>query len=208
MVTWVRSLLGLVAGERDARLAAAIVDDPPEGLTVDQEMRWSVATAWSSLGLEGAAERVAAERRRDRSDRGERAELTASVARPDLAVKEETWERLHGSGYPSLHLAMAAARGFWRRSQREMLDPFVPRFFEGLPDVFDRWEFEAARAYWGNLFPRHRVDEDVQARVRSLLERDDLTAPLRRLLREADDDLGRALRCRAFAEAGLLPVPG
>ncbi|MDX1689860.1 MAG: aminopeptidase N [Acidimicrobiia bacterium] len=200
-VTWFRALLGLVVHPDDARLAARLVDDPPAGLPVDQDMRWSVASAWASLGLEGADDRVAAERRRDPTDRGERSLTTARAARPDPDVKAEVWERLHEGGYPSLHLAMAAARGFWRRTQREIVDPYVPRFFEGLPALFDDWEFEAARAYWGSFFPRHRIDEEMAGHVRVLLERDDVSGPLRRLGREAADDIARALRARGFAAA-------
>ena len=202
-VTWFRALLGLMTSQDDARLAARLVDDPPEGLAIDQDMRWSVAIAWSSLGVELAAERVAAERARDHSDRGERAVMTANAALPDADVKAEVWDRLHGSGYPSLHLAMAAARGFWRRSQRDLVDPYVPRFFDGIANLFDTWEFEAARAYWGNFLPRYRVDTEIRSHIDDVLADSDTTSALRRLLREAGDDLDRALRCRAFAAQSL-----
>ena len=81
-------------------------------------MRWAVAINWVALGLDGADDRLASERLRDSSDRGDRAMVTAEASRPDPAVKEEVWQRLHTGGYPSLHLTLAAARGFFRRSQR------------------------------------------------------------------------------------------
>src|SRR3989304_1829021 len=74
---------GAVAGP-----SAGLVARPPTGLAVDQEMRWSVAVRWVALGLEGADARVAAERKRDPSDRGDRAVVTATVARPDTAAKQ------------------------------------------------------------------------------------------------------------------------
>jgi aminopeptidase N len=199
-VLWARALIGNAFTSGDAGRAARLVDDPPEGLTVDQDMRWAVAVRWAALGIDGAEDRLAAERERDPSDRGDRAVVAAEAARPDPAAKDETWERLHGDGYPSLHLSLAAASGFWQRSQAAILERFVEPFFEGLPGVFAAREHEAARAYFRSLFPHHLIDEATRARIASLLARDDIGPMLRRLLTETDDDIDRALACRSLAE--------
>lgn len=200
-VLWARALISLALSEGDARRAAEIVDDPPAGLSIDQDMRWAVAVRWSALGIDGAADRLATERERDPSDRGDRAMAAAEAARPDPAVKADVWQRLHGDGYASLQLASAAAGGFWQRSQRDLLEGFIGPFFEGVPGVFAEREPEAARAYFRTTFPGHRVDEDMRRRIAAVLERDDLGPMLRRMLREADDELARALKCRDFAAA-------
>ncbi|NQV08209.1 aminopeptidase N [bacterium] len=139
-VLWARALLGLASGPEEQAIAAALMDDPPDGLAIDQDMRWSVAVAGVAAGAAGAEDRLAAERERDGSDRGDRAMAGAEAARPTPGVKEEVWERLHNHGYESLHLALAGASGFWRRRQQEMLEPYVPRFFDGLPGLFAEWE--------------------------------------------------------------------
>ena len=126
----------------------------------------------------------------------------AEAATPDASTKAEVWERLHGSGYPSLRLALAAAGGFWRRSQRDICDPFVPRFFDGVAELYTSWEQEAAKNYFTAFFPSHRVDEPMIEMVGAVLEDDSIGPMLRRQLVEARDDLERALRCRAFAAAG------
>jgi aminopeptidase N len=199
-VLWGRALLGQARSPEDAHLAAALVDTPPEGMAVDQDMRWAVAVNWVALGLEGAEERLAAERERDSSDRGDRAMATAEASRPDLTTKEEVWERIHANGYGSLALAMAAAKGFFPRSQRELVEPFVTRFFEGLPGLFTEWEAEASRAYFRNLFPWHRIDGSTREMVDGVLTRGDIGPMLRRLLIEAGDDLDRAIACREYAQ--------
>jgi aminopeptidase N len=198
-VLWMRALLRAVAGPEDVTLATGLVDDPPEGLAIDQDMRWSAAVSAAALAADGVADRLAVERERDPSDRGDRALARAVAAGPDPASKEQVWERLHSHGYGSLHLALAAAGGFWQRSQREMLEPFVPRFFEGLPGLFAEWEVEAARGYFNTFFPHYRVAEDTLDRTAGLLERDDLGPILRRMLVEEDDVVRRSLACRAFA---------
>ncbi|HUU61591.1 MAG TPA: M1 family aminopeptidase, partial [Acidimicrobiia bacterium] len=200
-VLWCRALIGQARSAEDARLAVTLVDVPPDGLAIDQDMRWAVAVDWVALGLEGAGDRLASERLRDPSDRGDRAMVTAEASRPDPAAKDEAWQRIHGQGYGSLHLAMAAAKGFFRRSQRDLVEPFVPRFFEGLPGLFNEWEAEASRAYFHHLFPWHRIEVSTRQMVDGVLARGDIGPMLRRLLIEAGDDLDRAIACRGFVEA-------
>jgi aminopeptidase N len=132
---------------------------------------------------------------------------TAEASRPDPAVKEEVWQRIHGNGYGSLQLAMAAARGFFRRSQRSLVEPFVTRFFEGLPGLFTEWEAEASRAYFRSLFPWHRIEPSTREMVGGVLARGDIGPMLRRLLVEAGDDLDRAIACRRYAEEAAKPAP-
>lgn len=197
-VLWARSLVGLALTPEDAVIAAELVDRPPAGLEVDQDMRWSVAIRWASLALPGSDERLASERDRDPSDRGERALITAASSRPDAAVKEDVWKRIHGDGYESLFALRAAASGFWRRSQADIVEPYVEPFFSGLADLFSRWEAEAARAYFRVFFPRHRIDQDMRDRIAAVLS-GEIGPMLRRMLLEEDDDIRRAIACRAVA---------
>ena len=201
-VLWIRALIGRASSEQDVRTATALIDVPPDGLAVDQDMRWAVAIRWAALGLPGAEERLESERARDGSDRGDRAVAAAGAARPDPSVKEDVWARIHEGGYPSLRLGLAAMGGFWQRHQREMLEPYVPRFFDGLPGLFVEWESEAARAYFTTFFPWYRIESGTADLVEALAGRGDLGPMLRRMLAEAGDDLGRALACRARAAGG------
>jgi len=201
-VLWARALTGLSITEQDAVLAARVVDEPTDGLAVDQGMRWSVAIRWVSLGLDGAAERLAIERNRDGSDRGDRAMARAEAATPDAAIKQDVWERLHGGGYPSLHLALAGAGGFWRRSQRDIVEPFVARFFDGLPALFGDWEQEAAKNYYATFFPEYRIEESTLELIDGVLADDSIGPMLRRQLTESADDIQRALACRTLAASG------
>ncbi|HSM01386.1 MAG TPA: aminopeptidase N [Acidimicrobiia bacterium] len=200
-VLWARALIGLAMTPEDASRAADLVDDPPKGLTVDQDMRWAVAVRWAALGIDGADVRLDAERKRDKSDRGDRAMTTAAVARPDAMAKKEAWERLHGDGYPSLRMSIAAAGGFWFRHQAELVEPYIEPFFAGLVGVFTDREAEAAKAYFRSMFPSHVVDQSMRERIAAVLEEEGIRPMLRRLLVEADDDLRRAMEARALAES-------
>ena len=201
-ITWARVLVGLAITAEDiarvCRLADGALTVP--GFTVDQDMRWAIAARTVAHGMEGSDARVAAERERDPSDRGQRALLRCEVSAPDAAGKEAAWERFHGEGYGSLHLTAAAMGGFQWNVQRELLSPYRERFFGSVAEVFRRGENEFSRTYFGGLFPAYRVDEETLRQSQALLsELGDELPLLTRSLLEANDDLERTIACRAFA---------
>jgi aminopeptidase N len=201
-IIWARTLINVAVTPTDilrtGRLADGELSVP--GLTVDQDMRWEIATRYTAFGLAGAEQRAELERRRDPSDRGQRAMIRIDAARSDPQAKEEAWNRINGEGYGSLQLTASAMRGFNWHVQRELLEPYVERYFSAVPSVFDTRDLEFAQRYHGALFPAYRVEPAILDRSRRLLEEVGETLPtLRRALLEANDDLERAIRCREFA---------
>ncbi len=163
-------------------------------------MRWAVAALAVAHGLPGAADRLAAERASDPTDRGEREALRAETGAPDPVVKAAAWERIHGEGYGSFHLTQAAMNGFNHAHQATLLAPYVDRFFEALPTVAADRDHPFVRAYVTALFPAYRPEAALVARARELAEaRGEELPSLRRVLLEAADDMERAVVCRAFA---------
>ena len=203
-IIWARTLIGVAINPPDIRHCGDLADGKVEipGLTIDQEMRWSIAARYVAYGIEDAAERVAEERRRDPSDRGQRALLRCEVSAPDTAVKQAAWERFQTgpSAYGSLHLTGAAMGGFHYWAQAALLQPYVERYFEALPGIFEREEREFSGTYFSNLWPSYLVDRPTLERAQRLLAATPETSTLlRRSLREAIDDLERAVKCREFA---------
>ena len=201
---WLRAAIGTLAHADDAALLAGLLDgmlDLPD-VPVDQEMRWGIVTAASAFGLAGAPERIAGELARDPTDRGERFALTATVAASDAAAKAEAWARIHAGGYGSLHQTRAAMAGFNHAHQAALLAPYVDAFFDAVAGIVAGHEHAFSNAYVGRLFPAYRVEPAIVGRARALAAAEgDRLPTLRRLLAEAADDLERAVRCRAVAEA-------
>ncbi|MDQ3491908.1 MAG: aminopeptidase N, partial [Chloroflexota bacterium] len=203
-IAWLRGAIGSAASAPDLEPLLALADGGTvlPGVNVDQQMRWDLAIKAVALGVAGAEERVEAEAARDGSDRGQRARIRAAAARPDAAAKEEAWERIHGEGYGSFHLTRAAMQGFLWPSQVDLLERFESRFFVEVRGVFTARDHPYAEAYMAALFPDHVPHPDTLARAQQMLE----TLPadevvIRRALHEKLDDLARALRVRAVAEA-------
>jgi aminopeptidase N len=202
-IIWARAVIGTANTPEDIELTGRLADglESVAGLTVDQEMRWGIAAKHMAYALPGAQERVADEAKRDPSDRGQRAQLRAETSVPDPAVKAAAWERFNGEGYGSLYLTAAAMAGFNWTDQRSILEPYVERFFVTVPDIFRTRDKEFASDYFTALFPGYRVEQALLDRSERLLGEAGNELPnLARMLREANDDLARAIRCRAFAE--------
>ncbi|MGH2610706.1 MAG: ERAP1-like C-terminal domain-containing protein, partial [Tepidiformaceae bacterium] len=171
-IIWARALIGSAINEEDIAQTGRLADgeEVVEGLTVDQDMRWGIAARFVGFGLPGAAERVAKELERDPSDRGQRAKLRCEISVRDAGVKQAAWEKFHSAeGYGSLYLTQAAMSGFNWHSQRELLAPYVDRFFERVKGVFKERDKEFATGYFGALYPSYRVERDMLARSEALL---------------------------------------
>ena len=170
------------------------------GFELDQDMRWSLAVKQVAYGIPGGQERITRERERDPSDRGQRAAARAATAAPDADHKARAWEQFIHDRDASLHMVGAAMDGFLWTHQADLLDPYVGRFLDEVPGIFQSRDKDFANRYFGALFPHYRPDDTVIARTTALLASLDDTDPsLQRKLLEALDDLKRARACRAFA---------
>ncbi|MDQ3879862.1 MAG: ERAP1-like C-terminal domain-containing protein, partial [Chloroflexota bacterium] len=202
-IVWARTIIGIAGREEDVRDVAGLVDgDDVASSVIDQEMRWAIAVRAAAFGLPDADARLAAERARDPSDRAERAARRAEAAKPNPETKRDVWERLVRDGYPSLQLAVDAMQGFNWAHQRDVLGPFVERYFASVAGVFETADQRYAVAFARHLFPTYRVEPAILRRSEELVtELGDRLPTLTRVLREANDDLARAIACRAYAEA-------
>ena len=201
-IIWARSVIATAIVPADIERVAQLVDgaESVPGLTIDQDMRWSVALKFVGHGMDGSDQRIKTEAERDPSDRGQRAQIRAQVSVPSATVKAEAWEKINGDGYGSLYLTNAAMSGFNWTHQRDLLSEYVARFFEGLPGIFKTRDREFASDYLRALFPGYLVNDVVLGQSQAVLASHGEELPvLARMLREANDDLSRAIRCRQFA---------
>ncbi len=204
-IIWARTVFGLAVNEEDIVRATRLADgvDNIAGLEIDQDMRWDLALRHVGYGLDGAQARLQAEHERDPSDRGARAMHRAEVSVPDAAVKTAAWKRFTEDGqnaYGSLHMTGAAMSGFHWWVQRDLLEPYVEPYFNELERIFQEHDNEFARAFFGGLYPGYRAIDDTLERGESVIrEIGDSLPVLTRSLREANDELSRAIACRKFA---------
>jgi aminopeptidase N len=179
----------------------------PPGLAVDADLRWALLLRLAVLGAAGEDE-IAAEERRDRSDRGVEEATRCRAARPDPEAKRRAWEVFMAGRDVSNRIVVAAADGFWQPEHATLTDPYAARFFA---------EVGATAAWRGGqllvtatraAYPSVVVAPATLAAAEALLAADGMHPLLRRELVDATDDLRRALAARAVAVAADLPGEG
>jgi aminopeptidase N len=203
-IIWARAAIAWAESAADIGRLIALADgkETVAEFTFDQEMRWAVAIKAIAFGVAGAAERIAAEARKDQSDRGRRAQIRAAASAPNREAKDEAWQLIHGEGYGSFHLTRAAMQGVFWNNQAELVEPYVDSFFDRLREVFETRDHPFARSYLLTLYPAYRADPRVVDRSREILSELDGQLPtLSRQLAEVTDELERAIRVRRFAES-------
>jgi aminopeptidase N len=205
-LTWARAAAAFARGpaQLDPLLALADRSGSPPGFDADQELRWQLAVKAAAFGLAEADARLDEERRRDPSDRGQRALIRAEASRPEPSSKASAWDRIHGAGYGSDYRTRAALAGFQWVHQRTVLAPFRVPFYEHVAEVYATRDHAYAGAYARALVPDRWAEPSELGRIRDFtasLGEDQ--ALLHRQLSEVADDLERDIRVRAFAVASL-----
>ena len=90
--------------------------------------------------------------------------------------------------------------GFNWWCQSDLLVPYIDRYFTILPDIFRNMDKVFSLDFARAMMPVYRVERDVLARSEEVLREIGDTLPsLTRVLKEANDDLLRAIKCREFA---------
>ena len=168
--------------------------DVPEGLVVDNELRWHVVRRAAVLGaLDEAA--VGRELAADRTASGQLQAEAALAALPDEGTKRRSWDALV-SGAVTNAQVRAIGGAFWQRRQSDLLRPYAARYLQVLPRLWSELSPQLAGSLTLQLFPSTLVEPDVIAGVDAFLDTDGLPAGLRRVLLEQCDDLRRAWRAQ------------
>jgi aminopeptidase N len=86
---------------------------------------------------------------------------------------------------------------FQQFGQEELLEPYAERFFEALPEVWERRDLPETLAYGRRMYPHLMISEETIDRTDRYLAQDSVPSPVRRLLLEGREGVARALRARA-----------
>jgi aminopeptidase N len=179
----------------------------PEGLQVDQDLRWAIVGRLAALGrLDEAA--IAAEEQADGSVTGQERAAGARAARPTAEAKAEAWRlAVEEDRIPNAQQS-AICLSFWQRHQDEILEPYIEQYLRLAEDI------SASRGVWAtkgislrksalrNLFPRPTEQRPFLHRLDAWLEGAEIAQSVRRVILERRDETVRALACQTAIEAG------
>ncbi len=199
-LAWAHAFLGSVRDAEHLAVLRALLDgaDVIDGLSLDAELRWAILHALSANGG-ASADDIAAELDRDPSAAGLRHAATARALHPLAEAKAEAWRLATEDDTLPNAMQEAIIRGFAHATQGNLLEPYVQRYFETVPGVWERRTSEVAQNVVIGLFPTwtSTITQDTLDAADEFLARAELPSALRRLVSEGRSDVARALRARA-----------
>ncbi len=142
-----RSFISAATSEEQLATARGLLDGSVTyaDLRVDIELRWLIVRALAAAGVgDGLAE---AELERDPTDRGRRHASAARASRPTPEAKAEAWETIVADETQYLATLEAIMAGFQRPDQEAVLEPYAERYFEVLPEIWERRDLTVALAF-------------------------------------------------------------
>jgi aminopeptidase N len=178
-------------------------DEIVDGLKVDTDLRWAFLHRLVTMGV-ADAEAVDAELDRDSTAAGQRHAASCLAARPTRTAKQEAWSSVVEQGDLPNAIQSAVIGGFVQPDQRDLLEPYVDRYFAALPRIWTNRTNEIAQRIVIGLYPGLLVQQSTLDATDAFLANQDLVPALRRLVLEGRDGVARSMRAqqrdRAAAE--------
>ncbi len=168
------------------------------GLKVDTDLRWFFLIALTERGAVNKAE-LDAELAKDNTTSGNIAFETCLAAMPNNEAKAYAFNKvLNEDIVTSIRSALIA--GFQRPIQRNLLEPFVNLYFDNLINAWESKSYEGAAKYVTGFYPTWIVKQSTVDATNAWLSGagKDSPAVLRKLVKESQDGLIRALKVQAL----------
>lgn len=175
-----------------------LLDGKISGLKVDTDLRWFFLITLTERGATTKAE-LDAELVADNTTSGNIAFETCLAAMPNHEAKAYAFNKvLNEDVVTSIRSALIA--GFQRPIQRELLEPFVGLYFDNLIAAWESKSYEGAAKYVTGFYPAYVVKQSTVDATNSWLAGagKDSPAVLRKLVKESQDGLIRALKVQAL----------
>jgi len=193
LVSWTATApdqLDLVAGLLDGSTA-------PPGLAIGSELRWSLLGRLAAAGRTGDRA-INAELARDHTDAGARNAAACRAAIGDPGHKAAAWRVLTDPAGIAIDLLRSVAAAFYQPAQAELLAPYAERYFEVLPELWQRSGGHLRVARGNALFPVTATGPALIDRIDAFLAAEPRDPGLARVLIEHRDQVERAVRSRAL----------
>jgi len=203
---WLTSYIGHAMSKPDLDRLAAILDGKQElkGVTLSQDLRWTMLQALSIRNYAGIDARIAAEQERDKSDSGQSAALEAAVLRPDAKVKAERLAQIHDL---QTKLPFSRVRtmmeNIYPMAQSRLNEQTAAERLKQLPALDKAAGPVYMRAYATSMIPMTCTPENVARLKAAADEYKDLAAGTRRGLLIAHQEDSRCVAIRKAMTVSL-----
>ncbi len=196
-LTFVRNIAGLARTTEHISLVSDWLNgvNVPTGLAVDTDLRWSLLARLVALGAlpESAIDE---ELKRDNTAGGQRQAAAARAGVPTAEAKARAWSAaIDNDELPNAILENTVG-GFAQVDQRELLVPYIDKYFAMLPGIWKSRTNETAQTITRGFFPSLLESQEVLDKADAFLA-SDTDAGSTRMIRELRDGVARSLKCQA-----------
>lgn len=172
-------------------------NNPPAGITIDQDRRWTIVSTLTKNGVTSAEELVLKEKANDTTTMGERMAYGAKAGIPSEKIKKEYWDQFFSTKeIPYTHFRQAAQR-IHSPNNLELSEKIVDSYFSRVSKMNWQKNDSVVDIYFEGLFPFNICSQKLLNRSqRELNKARNLTPLAKRAWLEANDELARCVRVR------------
>ena len=163
----------------------------PEGLEVDQDLRWTLLTGLARADRVDDTE-IATEQERDGTIAGQERAAAVRASRPTAEAKAEAWETVMHQGTPN-ETSRSIVLAFMRHGQADVLAPYLEEYLEAAETIWDTLGTHKASVVLEHIFPRPLASPEMLDRVDAWLATAPAKAGAKRYVTEGRSDAARAL---------------
>ncbi len=198
-LAWARCFAATASRNEHLATLRALLDGAQtiEGLKVDTELRWTLLRRLVAA-RQATESDVDSELERDNTAAGQQHAAACLAARPTSAAKHEAWSQLIDRDDLPNAMQEKTIAGFVQPDQRELLAPFVDRYFAVISDIWANRTNESAKRLVVGFYPSLIVEPSTLARTDRFLAQEAIAPALRRLVLEGRDLVARALCAQAY----------
>ena len=168
-----------------------------DGLKIEQDLRWELLVGLATAGATTKDE-LQAELAKDNTANGQKFAFHAESTLPNAASKAAVWERLQTDTELSNTLLEWGALGFTMGFDSSLLEGYVDKYFDMVVSAWDNRTFKIAEYLIELLYPTPLGDENLVARTKEFLAREDVNArpAMKRIVVENLANVERALKAQ------------
>ena len=196
-LAYVKNIASIARTQDHISLIAGWLDGSatPPGLEVDTDLRWQLVARLVALGAlpETAIDQ---ELERDNTAGGQRQAASARAGIPTPQAKLIAWKAVIENDDLANALLESTVGGFSQPDQRELLEPFVDKYFEVIGEVWETRTNEIAQTLTLGLFPSLLGSPEILAKADAFIAGSKDVGAIR-LIRELRDNVARSLRCQS-----------
>ena len=200
-LAFVKNIAGLARTKDHASLIAGWLDGSatPAGLEVDTDLRWQLVARLVALG-ELPETAIDQELERDNTAGGQRQAASARAGIPTAEAKAAAWKAVVENDDLANALLESTVGGFAQPDQRELLVPYVDKYFDAIAQVWETRTNEIAQTLTLGLFPSLLGSPEILAKADAFIT-NSVDVGAIRLIRELRDNVARSLRCQSVDTA-------